>query len=89
MNGSGLVVCAILIAVLIAVATGASQIQADLSNKIEALATQRDTVLQQALEAKGQRDTAVAEREQTQLKLAEAEGRIQALENEKPRLPRS
>jgi uncharacterized protein (DUF3084 family) len=86
MNGSGLIVSAILVAVLIAVATGASQIQGDLIIKIEAITTQRDVVLQEALEAKGQRDVAITERENLKVKLAEAEGRVTALEAEKSEL---
>jgi hypothetical protein len=80
MNGTGLFVVTILIAVLIAVAFGGSQIQADLNNQITQMTDQRDITLQEALEAKGQRDTAVQDRDVAVAALDTATGRIAELE---------
>jgi hypothetical protein len=87
MNGTGLFLVALLIVVLIAVAFGSSQIQADLTSQIAQITSQRDTTLQLALEAKGQRDAAFQERDvaftdrdKAIAELAKANGRIASLE---------
>ncbi|RPJ43859.1 MAG: hypothetical protein EHM21_10935 [Chloroflexi bacterium] len=93
MNGTALVLVTLLIAVLIAVGLGSTQMQANLENQVAQMTSQRDTTLQVALEAKGQRDNAIQDREAANAArdaavtaLNQANERIAALEAEQKKI---
>ncbi len=82
MNGTWLAFFTLLMVVLIAVAVGAQQMEAQQAQQISALMSQRDTTVNVALEAKEQRDAALKVRDEAVTKLDGLNAQIAALQGD-------
>ncbi len=80
MNGTWLAFFTLMLVVLIAVAAGAQQIQAQQAREISDLMAQRETTVSVALEAKEQRDAAVKARDEAVAKMNGLNDRIASLQ---------